>query len=82
MIKKTLTMEIARVKPKFHQYELQIYIKNPTFLGMGNYEPTTILNHLVMAHRLNYQPSCNLASTIYYIKLHFCPQLLLHHQLG
>jgi hypothetical protein len=35
-------MKIEGVKPKFHQYELQIYIKNPTFLGMGNYEPTTI----------------------------------------
>ena len=40
--KKTPSMKIEGVKPKFHQYELQIYIKNPTFLGMGNYEPTTI----------------------------------------
>jgi hypothetical protein len=35
-------MEIARVKPKFYQYEYQRYIKNPSFLGLGNYEPTTI----------------------------------------
>jgi hypothetical protein len=30
------------VKPKLNQYESQRYIKNPTFLGVGNYERTTI----------------------------------------
>jgi hypothetical protein len=35
-------MKIEGVKPKLNQYESQIYIKNPTFLGVRNYEPTTI----------------------------------------
>jgi hypothetical protein len=35
-------MKIEGVKPKLNQYEIQRYIKNPTFLGVRNYEPTTI----------------------------------------